>query len=319
MSLERSNRFIYQFRSGNSRKAGTAGNAVPHYYQQVNRYYRKLHSADGAMHMPVETNAKETHIEKLQFQANRAAELITENQCAKVLEVGCGMGYNLHHLARLFPSVDFVGLDLSESNLAHARRGATALDNVSWIKYDFNQPLPKAEKYDLILAVETLCYANDLGQTLEHLSAQLNPGGEILIFDAFEDHEKMTQLSVLEKESYSNLLWGWSLQRFHQLEGQGRLQANFDVKEFKNWSRSVLTNFNTYQKGARKVMRLAPVFRLLLWARLLPMGFIQQVSAGLFAHYFVDRGYLRYLELRITPSIVPIESGAALDELVTII
>jgi ubiquinone/menaquinone biosynthesis C-methylase UbiE len=42
--------------------------------------------------------------------------------CASVLEVGCGVGAQLHVLMQRFPQVRFTGIDRSEVQLAHARQ-----------------------------------------------------------------------------------------------------------------------------------------------------------------------------------------------------
>lgn len=57
----------------------------------------------------------------------------------RVLELGCGQGYNLCIHASAFPEIEFVGIDFNPSHISHAEELAaiTGLSNVKFIEGDF--------------------------------------------------------------------------------------------------------------------------------------------------------------------------------------
>ena len=61
------------------------------------------------------------------------------NNSLRVLELGCGQGYNLCMHAACFPQIEFVGIDFNPSHIAHAKELAelSGLRNVSFYEGDF--------------------------------------------------------------------------------------------------------------------------------------------------------------------------------------
>lgn len=57
----------------------------------------------------------------------------------RVLELGCGQGYNLCIHASAFPNIEFLGVDFNPSHISHAEELAelTRLKNVSFVEADF--------------------------------------------------------------------------------------------------------------------------------------------------------------------------------------
>jgi len=57
----------------------------------------------------------------------------------RVLELGCGEGFNLCMHAAAFPEVEFLGIDFNPSQIAHAEELVefTGLKNVNFVEGDF--------------------------------------------------------------------------------------------------------------------------------------------------------------------------------------
>lgn len=73
----------------------------------------------------------------------------------RVLELGCGNGSNLFAQAFVFPSSEFVGIDLSENHIADAKKGVEELNlpNLSFRQIDVMQMTEKDfGKFDYIIA-----------------------------------------------------------------------------------------------------------------------------------------------------------------------
>ena len=75
--------------------------------------------------------------ENADYFAQRRAQLVAQRvgaqglRVARICEVGCGLGRNLHALARVFPDASLVGTDTSAAMVAHAR-AASAHPRISF-------------------------------------------------------------------------------------------------------------------------------------------------------------------------------------------
>jgi len=97
-----------------------------------------------------------------------------------VVELGCGEGYNVSHLADAHPHVTFVGLDLLPAHLSSG--GATA-ENAWFAAADFHR-LPLApSSVDLAFSVESLAHAVDLPAALAATRAVLREGGRLVAIE----------------------------------------------------------------------------------------------------------------------------------------
>jgi len=72
--------------------------SVIDYYRQSGRGYRLFHSKDGAMHVALNRDGEFTTDGYL-GQVELLAERLQQTGAQRVLEVGCGVGYNSRHLA----------------------------------------------------------------------------------------------------------------------------------------------------------------------------------------------------------------------------
>jgi SAM-dependent methyltransferase len=73
---------------------------------------------------------------------------------ARILEVGCGQGANLHRIARDLPAADCLGLDLAEVHILKATRQAleAGLKNVRFLRADILEHDLSAQRFDYIIA-----------------------------------------------------------------------------------------------------------------------------------------------------------------------
>ncbi len=108
--------------------------------------------------------------------------------CARVLEVGCGVGAELQILRRRFPHSHLTGLDFSESQLAKAREllraelasGAVELREGS--AYD----LPFADaSFDGVCLIWVLEHLVEPGRALREARRVLRPGGVLSVTEVF--------------------------------------------------------------------------------------------------------------------------------------
>ncbi len=102
-----------------------------------------------------------------------------------VLDVGCGRGLALLHLAQRFPRSTFVGYDLAVDALTAARAHAAAqrLDNVTFVQRDLTGFSGDAGSFDLILAFDAVHDQADPQGVLDGIHAALAPDGVFLMQD----------------------------------------------------------------------------------------------------------------------------------------
>ncbi|MCW8963745.1 MAG: class I SAM-dependent methyltransferase [Gammaproteobacteria bacterium] len=108
-------------------------------------------------------------------------------QGIKVLDIGCGKGSVLLHLARSYPNSKFVGYDLSEQALTFARAAAKSLglQNIQFIERDLSDfdQLAETRVFDLITAFDAIHdQANPQG-VLDGIYRSLKQSGQFLMQD----------------------------------------------------------------------------------------------------------------------------------------
>jgi len=119
--------------------------------------------------------------------ARRAVGMRSEGQAA---DLGCGPGYLVLELAKWAPSLQIVGIDVSDEMLAEAKAQALqrgAGDRVTFALGDVRSiPLPDAS-LDLIVSTLSLHHWGNPVETLDEIDRVLRPGGSFLIADLRRD------------------------------------------------------------------------------------------------------------------------------------
>jgi SAM-dependent methyltransferase len=104
---------------------------------------------------------------------------------AKVLDLGCGIGWSSIALAEAFPGASVHGVDLDEASIAEASGHAAAqglADRVTFTHGDATAP-GTAGRYDLVCVFEALHDMADPVAVLRSARGLAAPGGAVLIGD----------------------------------------------------------------------------------------------------------------------------------------
>ena len=136
--------------------------------------------------------------------------LATPDQAPRVLDLGAGFGDTLLCWAADHDG-EYIGLGLSPYQVRRATEQAASLgltDRCRFVRQEFDAPLPG--QFDLIVAVETLFHARDLGNTLAHVAAALVPGGDLVLVE-----DMARDASVAATAAGQELLSRWSTPRLH--------------------------------------------------------------------------------------------------------
>lgn len=161
----------------------------------------------------------------------------------RVLEIACGTGRNLDHIARRYPGCDLYGLDISEQMLesARAKLGMRAvLVQGDACGFDAQRSFGVAQ-FDRIVLSYSLSMIPDWRAALLEAMRHLAPGGRLHIVD-FGTQNRLPQVG-------SATLNAW-LARFH-VTPRHALQAELDRLTHRNGMRhDVQPLYRTYAQYA---------------------------------------------------------------------
>jgi len=162
---------------------------VVEYYQQSDDAYRLFHCSDGALHLALNRNGSfdpAGYYAQAEF-VERHIESATAGAAQRILEAGCGNGFNTLHLARRHPQCRFVGVDLTCQHVAAARKAADGLANVEYLQGNYEALGFPDEAFDVAFGVETFCQTADMRLALAEMHRLLRPGGRLVVVDCFRD------------------------------------------------------------------------------------------------------------------------------------
>jgi ubiquinone/menaquinone biosynthesis C-methylase UbiE len=127
---------------------------------------------------------------------------------AQVLDIGCGRGASAISLARVFPRISVLGVDLDASSVEEACRAAADAGLAHRVSFAVADAAHLAEtgRFDLVTAFETL---HDMGDPVAALATAhrlLNPGGVVLAAD-----ERVADHFTAPADPVERCMYGWSV------------------------------------------------------------------------------------------------------------
>ncbi len=169
-------------------RSGRSLDAVVSYFTRSAPLYFFAHSMRGAMHMALNPDGT-FHRRGYLAQSLIVERHIHAQEARRVLEIGCGRGFNLLKLARRNSDVAFVGVDLTPLHVRAARAAARRRRNLDIDEGDFHR-LPYAdESFDLVFSVEAICHAADVYRVVEDVRRVLRPGGRFVTIEPWRRAE----------------------------------------------------------------------------------------------------------------------------------
>lgn len=237
-------------------------------HTDIKRYYKKTKyllyrlagSKEGYMHIDISDNGIHKKGQNYQtYHIVKLNEIIKQNRCKKVLELGCGQGANMAYLAKRNQEVSFIGIDLYPSLDKKNRKY-----NIELLEGDYHN-LEKIEdnSIDLVYGIETLCYSTNKNQVFKEVSRVLKKNGLFILYDAYLAKHR-SSLSEIEQLGAKLVENGYYLDEFEYIGNmENYIQNNhFDVVIEENMKEKVSNHLISYQKRIQKYLRFGPFFQI---------------------------------------------------------
>ncbi|OGZ57198.1 MAG: hypothetical protein A3G60_01665 [Candidatus Ryanbacteria bacterium RIFCSPLOWO2_12_FULL_47_9c] len=249
-------------------------------YYWINKIpYSLFHNKKGFVHMGVSVDGiyKE---EDLFYQVKMIDKAVKSAGAQKVLEIATGRGGNATWLASANPHVDFIGLDISESQLTFARKKAFRLNNYTVLAGDFHDLSSfELESFDVVFIIEALCHSSDTKKVLKEVLRILKKGGLFSIYDGYREKQD-EQMSKEELLAARLLEVGVAVEHFelHSEFLDSAKQVGFTVENIGDLSDLVLPTMQRFEKQAGRFLKLGSIARFLM--KLVPNKFVYNILSG---------------------------------------
>ncbi len=273
---------------------------VERYYSESFWGYAVFHSWAGAIHMalsPSGTFSKNDYFRQAEEVAVAIAD-VDSNTGVRILEIGCGRGFNLQYLAQSFSQHSFVGIDVSNKNLMTAEKQLKYVNNICLHKDDFHF-LNKIEDstIDVAFAVESFCHASDLRLALSSVSRVLKPGGRLIVFDGFRSEPDAYKENLLTALKYAEQ--AMAVPRFFSVDEfvSKSKEAGLVCENVQDRSAEIMPNLIRLSDLAKGFFKIDLLSRVIM--ALTPRGLVTNAIAGLLMAVTVQSGAHRYVKLSL--------------------
>ncbi len=246
---------------------------IKNYYNTNKLAYLLFHNNFGYLHMGISNNGN-YHKSDLLAQVKIIEKEIESPSVLKILELGYGRGANLYNLAKIFPEKKFIGIDLSTNPLKKYQ-----LNNIDFIKRDYDDLSFLEKDINLVFAIETLCHSDSLANSLKEVYSIMSSGAKLIIFDGYY----LTDFNNLDKDTKDACQLterGMAVDHFHQLQDLRTTTKiiGLDLIKEINFSENILPSLFRFEKLAKIYFQNPTLSKLANF--LLPEMFVRNSLAG---------------------------------------
>ncbi|AOR29003.1 methyltransferase [Formosa sp. Hel1_33_131] len=269
---------------------------IKKYYKYSSLAFSLFHSKEGSVHMAINYDGI-YNIEGYYTQAVEISHLVKKNN--KVLELGCGKGFNSKILAEKHNFSKFYGIDISETQLNYAKKKEKQFDNLNF-NYGSFQDIPfNDNSFDIVFAVETLCHSENIEILMKEVNRILKKGGKFIIYDAF----RVTDIegkSHLMKESVSLCEKALAVNKFHKISYWIEVSKikGFEINTNEDKSLAIMPNLKRLYKGSKKYLKNKFLAKMILLC--LPSYLVRNSISGIIMPYTIMKKTHSYNKIIMT-------------------
>ena len=165
-------------------------NDISRYYDLSEVHYRKIWDLDKSrsLHYGYWDDSVKNFHEALLNINKVLAEIAEIREGENILDAGCGVGGSSLWLAKE-KNCTVAGISLNKRQIDKANALAKEIgvqEKVSFEQKDYTNTFYPANSFDVVWAIESVCYADDKSDFLKEAHRVLKPGGRLIIADFFK-------------------------------------------------------------------------------------------------------------------------------------
>lgn len=193
-------------------------NDISRYYDLSEVHYRKIWNLDKShsLHYGYWDDSVRNFHDALLNINKVLAEIAEIKEGEHILDAGCGIGGSSIWLAKE-KNCFVTGISLNENQINKATVLGGKLGvakKVLFEKKDYTNTFYPGGSFDVVWAIESVCYADDKGDFLKEANRVLKPGGRLIIADFF----KKKDLDHVEADRVRKWAACWAINNFSTRE-----------------------------------------------------------------------------------------------------
>lgn len=242
---------------------------VSEYFDQTHNDYRRLWGIDRhlGLHCGYFDAAHPRHDAAVTNMNRVLAAMARIAPGEEVLDAGCGVGGSAIWLAENFPHLQATGVNINSMQIALANDHARQRGLQSRVRFqvgDYARTGLPSESFDVVWALESMCYAYDKPAFLAEAFRLLRPGGRLVVADVFLTREPAR---AWERQLVARWCRGWAVPHVPTVRQFPRqlLEAGFQQAEFRDITSAIAPSSRRILIGT---LLFYPFALLLYWAGL---------------------------------------------------
>ena len=269
---------------------------IQKYYHDSNLGYNLVHSKEGSVHMAI--NYDGVFNEEGYYQQVQEINEHLKSE-SKVLELGCGKGFNSSFLAKHNSASKFVGIDISNKHLNYAKKKAADFDNLDFNYGDFHSLNFEDNVFDLVFELEAVCHSDSPETVLKEVSRVLKTGGKFILYEGFRTKD-FQNLSDTQKKAASLIEKTMAVNNGHNIsEWLEIAKANgFSVTQNDDISLAIMPNLKRFHRMAGKYFSYNILSKIVL--AIMPKNLMKNTIAGLLMPFSIMQKVQSYNRIVLT-------------------